>query len=196
MVYCQAFYKESKKRFDTDAAFKERAQKAVIRLQGESFYNPYIPKVIEALSNQGLIEVNEDARVIFIEGFKIPLIVVKKDGGYNYASTDLAALWYRLTDVGQQQHFDMVFSAAKRAGWLPDDDGTYPKASHVGFGLVLGEDGKRFRTRSSEVVRLVDLLDEAKVRMLEQAKEKQKNHLKEGFITIHWTGRSSNKLLR
>ncbi|KAK4858672.1 hypothetical protein QYF36_020245 [Acer negundo] len=173
MVYCQAFYKESKKRFDTDAAFKERAQKAVIRLQGESFYNPYIPKVIEALSNQGLIEVNEDARVIFIEGFKIPLIVVKKDGGYNSASTDLAALWYRLneekadwiiyvTDVGQQQHFDMVFSAAKRAGWLPDDDGTYPKASHVGFGLVLGEDGKRFRTRSSEVVRLVDLLDEAK----------------------------------
>ncbi|KAK3188507.1 hypothetical protein Dsin_028068 [Dipteronia sinensis] len=229
----QAFYKESKKIFDTDVAFKERAQKAVVRLQGgeskyrhawtqiceisrkefdkiyeclgvhleemgESFYNPYIPKVIEALSNQGLIEVNEDAHVIFIEGFKIPLIVVKKDGGYNYASTDLAALWYRLneekadwiiyvTDVGQQQHFDMVFSAAKRAGWLPDNDGTYPKASHVGFGLVLGEDGKRFRTRSSEVVRLVDLLDEAKVRMLEEARVKQKDRLKKGIIAIHWT---------
>ncbi|KAK2644602.1 hypothetical protein Ddye_019797 [Dipteronia dyeriana] len=229
----QAFYKESKKRFDNDVLFKERAQKAVVRLQGgeskyrqawtqiceisrkefnkiyeclgvhleemgESFYNPYIPKVIEALSNQGLIEVNEDAHVIFIEGFKIPLIVVKKDGGYNYASTDLAALWYRLneekadwiiyvTDVGQQQHFDMVFSAAKRAGWLPDGDGTYPKASHVGFGLVLGEDGKRFRTRSSEVVRLVDLLDEAKVRMLDEAKEKQKERVKEGIVAIHWT---------
>lgn len=56
------------------------------------------------------------------------------------------------------------FQAAKRAGWLPADDHKYPKASHVGFGLVLGEDGKRFRTRNTEVVRLVDLLDEAKNR--------------------------------
>ncbi|KAL5768720.1 hypothetical protein ACOSQ2_015503 [Xanthoceras sorbifolium] len=206
----QAFYKASKQRFDSDPAFKERAQKAVVSLQGgepkyhkawariceisrkefdkvykrlkiqieekgESFYNPYIPGIIETLSEQGLVEESQGARVIFIEGVNIPLIVVKSDGGYNYASTDLTALWYRLneekaewiiyvTDVGQQQHFDMVFSAAKRAGWLPADGSTYPKVSHVGFGLVLGEDGKRFRTRSSEVVRLVDLLDEAKSR--------------------------------
>ena len=59
---------------------------------------------------------------------------------------------------------DLLFQAAKRAGWLPADDSTYPKVSHVGFGLVLGEDGKRFRTRSTELVRLVDLLDEAKTR--------------------------------
>lgn len=57
-----------------------------------------------------------------------------------------------------------MFQAAKRAGWLPTDDALKPKVTHVGFGLVLGEDGKRFRTRSSEVVRLVDLLDEAKDR--------------------------------
>ncbi|CAK7348385.1 unnamed protein product [Dovyalis caffra] len=143
--------------------------------KGESFYNPYIPGVIEVLTNLGLVEESRDARVIFIEGINIPLIVVKSDGGYNYASTDMAALWYRLneekaewiiyvTDVGQQQHFDMVFKAAKRAGWLPANDSQYPKASHVGFGLVLGEDGKRFRTRSTEVVRLADLLDEAKTR--------------------------------
>ncbi|MBA0852650.1 hypothetical protein Goshw_008030 [Gossypium schwendimanii] len=206
----QAFYKASKQRFDADPAFKERAQQAVVRLQGgedkyrrawaqicqisrtefhkvyqrlgvhleekgESFYNPYIPGVIEALNKQGLVEESQGARVIFIEGINIPLIVVKSDGGFNYASTDLAALWYRLneekaewiiyvTDVGQQQHFDMFFKAAKRAGWLPQGDSSYPKASHVGFGLVLGEDGKRFRTRNTEVVRLVDLLDEAKVR--------------------------------
>ncbi|XP_057974142.1 arginine--tRNA ligase, cytoplasmic-like isoform X1 [Malania oleifera] len=206
----EAFYKESKKRFDDDPAFKERAQQAVVSLQGgkpkyrkawaqiceisrqeyekvyqrlgikleekgESFYNPYIPGVLEALSKQGLVEESEGARVIFIEGKNIPLIVVKKDGGYNYASTDLAALWYRLNeekaewiiyvaDVGQQQHFEMVFSAAKCAGWLPNDDNEFPKTNHVGFGLVLGEDGKRFRTRSTEVVRLVDLLDEAKSR--------------------------------
>ncbi|XP_041008553.1 arginine--tRNA ligase, cytoplasmic-like isoform X2 [Juglans microcarpa x Juglans regia] len=206
----QAFYKASKQRFDSDPEFKEKAQKAVVRLQGgeeryrrawaqiceisrnefnrvyqclgvhieekgESFYNPYIPEVLKELTSKNLVEDSQGARVIFIEGFNIPLIVVKSDGGFNYASTDLAALWYRLneekaewiiyvTDVGQQQHFDMVFRAAKRAGWLPAEDNTYPKASHVGFGLVLGEDGKRFRTRNTEVVRLVDLLDEAKSR--------------------------------
>ncbi|MBA0564508.1 hypothetical protein Golob_009446, partial [Gossypium lobatum] len=171
----QAFYKASKQRFDSDPAFKERSQQAVVRLQGgeekyrrawaqiceisrtefhkvyqrlgvhleekgESFYNPYIPGVIEGLTKQGLVEESQGARVIFIEGINIPLIVVKSDGGFNYASTDLAALWYRLneekaewiiyvTDVGQQQHFDMVFKAAKRAGWLPQGD-NYPKASH------------------------------------------------------------------
>eukprot|EP00262_Sarcandra_glabra_P012845 TRINITY_DN3397_c1_g3_i1.p1 TRINITY_DN3397_c1_g3~~TRINITY_DN3397_c1_g3_i1.p1 ORF type:complete len:596 (-),score=108.31 TRINITY_DN3397_c1_g3_i1:142-1929(-) len=205
----QAFYKASKKKFDEDSSFKERAQQAVVKLQsgeakyhkawtqiceisrkefdqvyqrlgvhleekGESFYNPFIPRILEELTNRGLIEESEGARVIFIEGQPIPLIVVKKDGGFNYASTDLAALWYRLneekaewiiyvTDVGQSQHFEMFFSAARRAGWLPDSNGdAYPKTNHVGFGLVLGSDGKRFRTRSSEVVRLVDLLDEAK----------------------------------
>ncbi|CAN1177558.1 Arginine--tRNA ligase, chloroplastic/mitochondrial [Linum perenne] len=206
----QAFYKASKLRFDVDSEFKERAQKAVVRLQagekrykdawaqicaisrkefdsvykrlkveleekGESFYNPFIPSVIDGLTNQGLVKESEGARVIFLEGFNIPLIVVKSDGGYNYASTDLTALWYRLneeraewiiyvTDVGQHQHFEMVFKAAKNAGWLPTEPNKYPKTSHVGFGLVLGDDGKRFRTRSTEVVRLVDLLDEAKNR--------------------------------
>ncbi|CAL5392430.1 unnamed protein product [Camellia sinensis] len=137
---------------------------------GESFYNPYIPGVLEELDKKGLIEESEGARVIFIEGKNIPLIVVKKDGGFNYASTDLAALWYRLneekaewiiyvTDVGQREHFELFFVAAKRAGWLPAGEDMYPKTNHVGFGLVLGEDGKRFRTRSTEVVRLVDLLE-------------------------------------
>lgn len=62
--------------------------------QGESFYNPYIPGVLKELSDLGLIEESQGARVIFLEGFNIPLIVVKSDGGYNYASTDLTALWY------------------------------------------------------------------------------------------------------
>ncbi|KAK9988649.1 hypothetical protein SO802_028888, partial [Lithocarpus litseifolius] len=145
--------------------------------KGESFYfyNPYIPDVLNELTNKNLVEDCRGARVIFLEGFNIPLIVVKSDGGYNYVSTDLTAIWYRLneekaewmiyvTDVGQQRHFDMVFKAAKRAGWLSTDDNACPKASHVGFGLVLGDYKKRFRTRSSEVVRLADLLDEAKSR--------------------------------
>ncbi|KAK6158993.1 hypothetical protein DH2020_006307 [Rehmannia glutinosa] len=192
----EAFYKASKQRFDSDPVFKERAQKAVVSLQGgeekyrkawaqiceisrrgyervyqrlgvhieekgESFYNSYIPGALELLNEKGLIEESEGARVIFIEGKNIPLIVVKRDGGYNYASTDLAALWYRLneekaewiiylTDVGQREHFEMVFTAAKRAGWLPAEDYKYPKSTHVGFGLVLGEDGKRFELAAAE----------------------------------------------
>ncbi|GKE17901.1 arginine--tRNA ligase, cytoplasmic-like protein isoform X1, partial [Tanacetum coccineum] len=69
-----------------------------------------------------------------------------------------------LTDVGQKDHFHMFFNAAKCAGWLSNEEGEYPKTSHVGFGLVLGDDGKRFQTRSTEVVMLIDLLDEAKTR--------------------------------
>ncbi|KAL6608267.1 hypothetical protein ACP70R_041330 [Stipagrostis hirtigluma subsp. patula] len=226
----QVFYKASKQKFDNDPDFKDRAQQAVVRLQGgeekyrdawkkicevsrsefdsvykllnveleekgESFYNPYIPQVLEELSNKGLIKESEGARVIFIEGHQIPLIVVKRDGGFNYASTDLAALWYRLnvekaewiiyvTDVGQQQHFDMFFSAARMAGWLPDPkEKKFPKTSHVGFGLVLGSDGKRFRTRSTEVVRLIELLDEAKSR----SKSELLQRLTENGKIVEWT---------
>ncbi|KAJ1376046.1 Rossmann-like alpha/beta/alpha sandwich fold [Sesbania bispinosa] len=159
------------------AEFDKVYQRLGVRLEemGESFYNPYIPGVLEKLDKLGLIEESDGARVIYVEGVNIPIIAVKRDGGYNYFSTDLASLWYRLnkeklewivyvTDVGQQQHFDMLFKAFRRAGWLPRDENAYPKCTHIGFGLVLGEDGKRFRSRSSEVVRLVDLLDEAKRR--------------------------------
>lgn len=198
--------------------FNKVYQRLGVQLEekGESFYNPYIPGVIEQLSNQGLVEESQGARVIHIEGVNIPLIVVKSDGGYNYASTDMAALWYRLneekaewiiyvTDVGQQQHFEMVFSAAKLAGWLPANDNMYPKASHVGFGLVLGEDGKRFRTRNTEVVRLVDLLDEAKNRsksvLIERGKaaewtEQELEHTAEavGYGAVKYADLKNNRL--
>ncbi|CAI8594663.1 unnamed protein product [Vicia faba] len=159
------------------AEFDKVYQRLGVQLEemGESFYNPYIPGVIEKLDKLGLIEESDGARVIYVEGVNIPLIAVKRDGGYNYFTTDLASLWYRLneeklewivyvTDIGQQQHFDMLFKAFRRAGWLPRNENAYPKVTHIGFGLVLGDDGKRFRSRSSEVVRLVDLLDEAKRR--------------------------------
>lgn len=205
----QEAYKKSKEKFDEDPVFKERAQRAVVRLQrgearyletwtkiceisrekfkeiyerlniqnleekGESYYNEYIPSVLQKL--EGLIEESDGARVIFIQGEEVPLIVVKSDGGYNYSSTDLTALWYRLnvekadwiiyvTDVGQKPHFDKIFSAARQAGWLPDDEEKYPRTSHVQFGVVVGDDRKKFRTRAGEVVRLSDLLDEAKSR--------------------------------
>ncbi|CAJ2661666.1 arginine--tRNA ligase, cytoplasmic-like isoform X2 [Trifolium pratense] len=204
----QAFYKESKLKFDSDPDFKLNAQQSVVKLQGgdpkyrkaweqicnisrtefnkvyqrlgihleempESFYNELIPPTLEKLDKLGLIEDSDGARVIFVDGVDIPLIAVKKDGGYNYFSTDLASLWYRLniekldwniyvTDVGQWQHFDMLFKAFRRAGWLPKDENEYPICTHIGFGLVLGKDGKRLRSSLGETVRLVDLLDKAK----------------------------------
>eukprot|EP00245_Coleochaete_scutata_P007074 TRINITY_DN220_c0_g1_i1.p1 TRINITY_DN220_c0_g1~~TRINITY_DN220_c0_g1_i1.p1 ORF type:complete len:749 (+),score=172.41 TRINITY_DN220_c0_g1_i1:83-2329(+) len=210
----QAFYKKAKLKFDEDAAFKEKAQQAVVKLQGgdpifraawtkicdvsrkefqelytrlkvgdleekgESFYNPYIQSVLDELVGKGLTTESDGALCVFFEGQEQPLIIRKRDGGFNYASTDLACLWYRLneekgdwiiyvTDVGQGNHFEMLFKTANKAGWIPDKwekEGSKPRLSHVGFGLVLGNDGKRFRTRSTEVVRLADLLDEAKTR--------------------------------
>ncbi|MEM7580584.1 MAG: arginine--tRNA ligase [Mastigocoleus sp.] len=142
--------------------------------RGESFYNPLLPSVVEDLDKIGLLEENQGAKVVFLEGFTnregepLPLIIQKTDGGYNYATTDFAALRYRLykdeakrliyvTDAGQANHFAGVFQVARRAGWIPED----VDIVHVPFGLVLGEDGKKFKTRSGDTVRLRDLLDEA-----------------------------------
>ncbi|MCL1474845.1 arginine--tRNA ligase [Argonema antarcticum] len=142
--------------------------------RGESFYNPLLPAVAEDLDKQGLLVENAGAKCVFLEGFTnkagdtLPLIVKKSDGGYNYATTDLAALRYRIqqdgalriiyvTDTGQTNHFAQFFQVARRAGWIPDQ----VELVHVPFGLVQGEDGKKLKTRSGETVRLRDLLDEA-----------------------------------
>ncbi|MDC0834754.1 arginine--tRNA ligase [Geitlerinema sp. CS-897] len=147
-----------------------------VRLQerGESFYNEMLPQVVEDLEKQGLVVEDQGAKCVFLEGYKNkegnpqPLIVQKSDGGYNYATTDLAALRYRIredgaqrvvyvVDAGQGTHFDQVFQVARRAGWIPEG----VEATHVPFGLVQGEDGKKLKTRSGETIRLKDLLDEA-----------------------------------
>eukprot|EP00892_Ulva_mutabilis_P000069 jgi/Ulvmu1/10062/UM006_0009.1 len=154
--------------------------------RGESFYNPQLPATVEALAERGIIADSDGAKVVWTErkdGVP-PLMVQKSDGGFGYASTDMAAIRQRLneekadwiiyvTDVGQAQHFAAIFKAARMAGWLPEDPAQPPRVDHVGFGLVLGEDGKRFRTRSSEVVRLVDLLDEAKDRCAQTMRERR-----------------------
>lgn len=150
--------------------------------RGESYYNPLLQGIVEELMEKGVAEISEEAVCVFVEGSSVPLIVQKKDGGFGYASTDMAAIKHRLqvekadwiiyvTDLGQATHFDLVFAAAKKAGWLPETGG--PLISHVGFGLVLGEDGKKFKTRSGDVVRLVELLDEAKARCAKTIKERR-----------------------
>jgi arginyl-tRNA synthetase len=156
--------------------FKEIYDLLDIRIteRGESFYNPLLPKVVEDLEKSGLLVEDQGASVVFLDGFTnkegqpLPLIIKKSDGGYNYATTDLAGIRYRIqqdkakrliyiTDAGQASHFAGVFQVARRAGWIPDD----VKIEHIPFGLVLGEDGKRLRTRAGDTVRLRDLLDEA-----------------------------------
>jgi arginyl-tRNA synthetase len=167
--------------------------------RGESFYNPLLPEVVEDLDKAGLLEESDGAKVVFLEGFKnregepLPLIVQKSDGGYNYATTDLAALRYRIqkdeakrliyvTDAGQANHFASVFQVANRANWIPED----VEIVHVPFGLVLGEDGKKLKTRSGETVRLRDLLDEAVSRCREdletRLKEEEGREETEDFI--------------
>ena len=142
--------------------------------RGESFYNSMLSGVVEKLNKLGLLEESDGAKCVFLEGFtnkegeRLPLIVQKSDGGYNYATTDLAALLHRIqkeegkrliyvTDAGQANHFSQVWQVAKKAGWIPEN----VEVVHVSFGLVLGEDGKKLKTRSGETVRLKDLLDEA-----------------------------------
>lgn len=141
---------------------------------GESFYNPYIPAVIDELVAKGLAKEDNGMLIVLLPHFDIPLLVRKSDGGYGYDSTDMAALDYRLrilkrdwciyiTDAGQANHFYMCFDAGKEAGWINNNQ----RLDHIGFGVVQGDDGKRFKTRSSETVRLIDLLDAAKDRMEE-----------------------------
>jgi arginyl-tRNA synthetase len=153
-----------------------------IQERGESFYNPFLGDVVDDLLSRGIAEMSDGAACVFVECQKIPLIVRKSDGGYGYASTDMAALRHRInqehadwiiyvTDSGQSVHFDMVFEAAKKAGYIPEDREV--RIDHVPFGLVLGDDGKKFRSRSGDVVRLVELLDEAKQRCTSTIKERR-----------------------
>ncbi|WP_035796558.1 arginine--tRNA ligase [Kitasatospora mediocidica] len=207
-----ALYKTSRKHFDTDPEFAERARMRVVALQagdpptvaawqrivdeskrhfdavyqrldvlledtdavGESHYNPMLADVCAQLEASGVAVRSQGALCVFFDGIlnpdgePVPLIVRKKDGGYGYAATDLAAVRERVAALGadrllyvvdsrQALHFRMVFETARRAGWLPDG----VTAAHVPFGMVLAADGRPFKTRAGGTVRLVDLLDEA-----------------------------------
>ncbi|MBL6797767.1 MAG: arginine--tRNA ligase, partial [Synechococcus sp. BS307-5m-G39] len=160
--------------------------------RGESFYNPFLPAVIDGLKAADLLVTDDGAQCVFLEGVQgkdgkpLPVIVQKSDGGFNYATTDLAAIRYRfgavpegddarrviyVTDAGQANHFAGVFQVAQRAGWIPEG----ARLEHVPFGLVQGEDGKKLKTRSGDTVRLRDLLDEA----VERAEADLRSRLKE-----------------
>ncbi|MCI3278929.1 arginine--tRNA ligase [Streptomyces cylindrosporus] len=152
---------------------------------GESAYNEGMPETARLLEEMGVAVRSEGALVVFFDDIRgkddqpVPLIVQKADGGFGYAASDLTAIRNRVTDlhatsllyvvdVRQSLHFKMVFEAARRAGWLTDE----VTAHNMGYGTVLGADGKPFKTREGETVRLEDLLDEAVERATAVVREK------------------------
>ncbi|MFC7266782.1 arginine--tRNA ligase [Streptomyces lutosisoli] len=152
---------------------------------GESGYNDMLDETCRLLEESGVAVRSEGALCVFFDDVKgpdgnpVPLIVKKSDGGYGYAATDLSAIRDRVfnlkansliyvVDARQSLHFKMVFETARRAGWLSDD----VKAHQLAFGTVLGKDGKPFKTREGETIRLVDLLDEAIDRATNVVREK------------------------
>jgi arginyl-tRNA synthetase len=213
-----AFYQSARAKFDSDAGFKERAQRRVVKLQagddpatqalwdemmelsrqylndvygllgvtltdddirGESFYNDLLPGVADDLTARGLAVESAGALVVFPPGFTgrdgapLPVIIRKRDGGYNYSTTDLATIRYRVDKVNcdrviyvvgsdQTLHFRMVFAVATLAGWLPEG----ARYEHAPIGMVQGADGGRLRTRAGDTIKLSELLAEG----IEQAR--------------------------
>jgi len=140
--------------------------------KGESFYRSRLEGVIEAFIEQGAAEEDEGAIVVRFADRKRPMLIRKSDGGYLYATTDMAAIQYRtqelradrliyVVDARQRDHFRDLFDAAKLVGWGTTPDGTPVEFTHIAFGSVLGEDRKPLKTRSGENITLHALLDEA-----------------------------------
>ncbi|MCX5947151.1 MAG: arginine--tRNA ligase [Cyanobacteria bacterium] len=206
--------------------FQQLYERLDIRLneRGESFYNPYLEAVVADLDAAGLLVVDAGAKCVFLEGMQgkdgkpLPLIVQKSDGGFNYATTDLAAIRYRfaappagdgarwliyVTDAGQANHFAGVFQVARRAGWIPGG----ARLEHVPFGLVQGDDGKKLKTRSGDTVRLKDLLDEAverceadlRRRLAEEERQEDEEFVRQvativGLAAVKYADLSTNRI--
>jgi arginyl-tRNA synthetase len=156
---------------------------------GESFYNPRLAGLVGELVAKNIARESEGALAVFFDNVPQlkdhPALIRKSDGGFNYTTTDLATLAHRLatwqpdeiiyvTDGRQQLHFQQIFAAFRQ--WRPE---TAAKFAHVWFGSILGEDGKPFKTRSGETVKLADLLDEAEERAFKVVKAKQLERLEE-----------------
>lgn len=185
--------------------------------RGESFYQPYLQDMVNLFEKKDLVEISGGAKCVFMEPFMgrddkpLPLMLQKSDGAFNYDTTDVAAMWYRIyhdkadriicvTDSGQSLHFKMVEEACRRAGFFEHKNTRF---DHVPFGLVLGADGKKFKTRSGDTEKLIDLLkeaiDEAK-KILEQRMPEltaqELNHAAKvlGIDAVKYSDLSSNRI--
>lgn len=154
-------------------------------LKAESFYNDALDGVVAKLEQASLLSVSDGARCVFLpeftgkDGEPLPVIIQKTDGGYLYATTDLAAVEYRsfdleaqrslyVVDARQSLHFQQVFAVARAAGFASDTI----SLEHIAYGTMMGSDGKPFKTRSGDTIKLVDLLDEGIRRAYDLVKEK------------------------
>lgn len=219
----EGFYRESKKLYDEDEAFAERARGYVVKLQGgdehcakmwkklvdvtmiqnqrnydrlnvslsredvmgESMYNDMLPTIVADLKAQGLAVEDDGAQVVFLDEYKnkdgepMGVIVQKRDGGYLYTTTDIACAKYRYETLGadrvlyfidsrQHQHLMQAWTIVRKAGYVPES----VSLEHHAFGMMLGKDGRPFKTRAGGTVRLADLLDEATERAQKLIEEK------------------------
>ncbi|XP_075712532.1 arginine--tRNA ligase, cytoplasmic isoform X2 [Rhinoderma darwinii] len=151
--------------------------------RGESYYQDKMIQVVKEFEEKGFVEVDEGRKVVFPPGCSIPLTIEKSDGGFTYDTSDLAAIKQRLVeeraniiiyvvDSGQGIHLQNVYSAAQMIGWY---DAKVTRVEHAGFGVVLGEDKKKFKTRSGDTVRLIDLLEEGLKRSMDKLKDKERD---------------------
>lgn len=155
-------------------------------IAGESMYNPMLAQVCDELTERGIAVVSDGALCVFPPGYTgredqpLPFMIRKSDGGYGYATTDMATIRYRVQElkadrllyvigVTQALHMSMLFDSARMAGWLPE----HVRAEHVQIGSVLGGDGKMFKTRSGQSIKLLDLLDEAETRAAEVVRDSE-----------------------
>jgi arginyl-tRNA synthetase len=148
-------------------------------VKAESFYNDLLPIIIEKLEKSGLLTISDGAKCVFMPNSETPLIVQKSDGGYLYATTDLAAIYHRnkninadricyVVDARQSEHFNAVFWTAKESGICKKD----VALEHIAFGTMMDKSGKPFKTRDGGTVKLIDLLDESIIRAKETIKDR------------------------
>ncbi|MQX52757.1 arginine--tRNA ligase [Alcanivorax sediminis] len=166
-------------------------------VRGESAYNNDLPQVVADLNAKGLLSEDQGAQCVFMDEYKnkegdpLPVIVQKADGGYLYATTDLAALRYRAGTLGadrmlyfvdqrQALHFQQMFTLAKQAGFVPANT----DLAHMGFGTMNGPDGRPFKTRDGGTVKLIDLLNEAEERAYALVKDKNPELAEDELRTI------------
>jgi arginyl-tRNA synthetase len=203
LTHCQAVYD------------KLNVTLSMTDLKAESFYNPQLEGVVTRLENTGLLKDSDGARCVFLDEFvgkdgePLPVIIQKTDGGYLYATTDLAAVDYRchelkadrslyVVDARQSLHFQQVFAVAAAAGF--SDEAI--SLEHISYGTMMGSDGKPFKTRSGDVVKLVDLLDEAVTRAFDlvssknpDLEEAERRHIAEavGIAAVKYADLSKNR---
>lgn len=203
LTHCQAVYD------------KLNVTLSMTDLKAESFYNPQLEGVVTRLENAGLLKDSDGARCVFLDEFvgkdgePLPVIIQKTDGGYLYATTDLAAVDYRchelkadrslyVVDARQSLHFQQVFAVAAAAGF--SDEAI--SLEHISYGTMMGSDGKPFKTRSGDVVKLVDLLDEAVARAFDlvssknpDLEETERRHIAQavGIAAVKYADLSKNR---